>query len=49
MPMKERVAIVTGAGRGLGAAIGKVFAREGVRVLLCDIEGSLVEAAGARD
>lgn len=43
MSMQERVAIVTGAGRGLGAAIGKVFAREGVRVVLCDIERPLVE------
>src|SRR4051812_4034929 len=43
MPANERVAIITGAGRGLGAGIGQVFAREGMRVVLCDIERPLVE------
>ena len=32
-----KVAIVTGAGSGLGEAIGKALAREGVRVVLSDI------------
>lgn len=43
MTANERVAIVTGAGRGLGEAIGKSFAHAGRRVVLCDIERELVQ------
>lgn len=47
----QRVAIVTGAGRGLGAAVGQELSRQGARVVLCDIDLALVEqvAAGIRD
>lgn len=34
MSIKERVAIVTGAGRGVGRATARLFAREGARVVL---------------
>jgi NAD(P)-dependent dehydrogenase (short-subunit alcohol dehydrogenase family) len=34
MSIKERVAIVTGAGRGIGRATARLFAREGARVVL---------------
>ncbi|WP_373490954.1 SDR family oxidoreductase [Parasphingorhabdus sp.] len=43
-----KIAIVTGAGSGLGKAIGERFAAEGARVLLTDIDlGSAKRAADA--
>jgi NAD(P)-dependent dehydrogenase (short-subunit alcohol dehydrogenase family) len=36
-----KVAIVTGAGRGIGRAIALLLAQEGARVLVCDIGASL--------
>ncbi len=36
--LDEKVAIVTGAGRGIGRAIARRFAREGVAVLVSDID-----------
>ncbi len=53
--LKGRIAIITGASRGIGAAIAKRFAAEGARVALVartlepqeDIAGSLTEVAEA--
>src|SRR5262249_43721480 len=36
-----KVAVVTGAGRGIGRAIALGLAREGARVVVCDIGASL--------
>ena len=36
--LTDRVAIVTGAGRGIGAAVGRTLAGAGAKVALCDIE-----------
>lgn len=48
MQRQDRVAIVTGAGRGLGEATAWELSRQGASVVLCDIEAALVEqAAGA--
>jgi NAD(P)-dependent dehydrogenase (short-subunit alcohol dehydrogenase family) len=41
-----KVAIVTGAGRGIGRGIALLLAREGARVVACDIGASL-EGAGS--
>lgn len=40
-----KVAVITGAGRGIGLAIARRFASEGARVVLADINGDNVEAA----
>jgi len=37
MRLQDKVAIVTGASAGMGAATARLFAREGARVLVADI------------
>jgi 3-oxoacyl-[acyl-carrier protein] reductase len=48
MPETERVAIVTGAARGIGAAIARELAQAGARVVVADLDLSAAEAT-ARD
>jgi NAD(P)-dependent dehydrogenase (short-subunit alcohol dehydrogenase family) len=43
--LADKVAIVTGAGGGIGAAISRVFAREGARLVLTDIDGAAARRA----
>ena len=45
--MKNAVAIITGAGRGIGRATADLFAREGARVVLCARTGRELRAACA--
>ena len=43
MRLKDRIAIVTGGGSGLGAGIAKRFAKEGASLVLADINGDNAE------
>src|SRR5689334_15298060 len=45
--LADRVAIVTGAGRGIGLEIARAFAREGVAVVVTDIRQDLLDSVGA--
>ena len=48
MRLKDRVAVITGAGRGIGRAAAELFAREGAKLVLAEINedlGTKVEQA----
>lgn len=48
MRLKDRAAIITGAGAGIGAATAELFAREGARVLVVDRDGERARRTAAR-
>ena len=43
MRLQGKVALVTGAGRGLGGAIALALAREGARLVVCDIDTAALD------
>ena len=54
MRLKDKISIITGAGRGIGQATALKFAREGAKVVVCDLTAEsiadtvrLCEQAGA--
>ena len=46
--LKDRAVLITGGARGIGFAAANMFAREGARVALVDINGAAAEAAAQR-
>ncbi|TDU31920.1 2,3-dihydroxy-2,3-dihydro-p-cumate dehydrogenase [Panacagrimonas perspica] len=46
--LKDRVAVVTGAGRGIGYAIAERFAAEGAKLVLADLDPKTLEEAATR-
>ena len=38
--LQGQVAIITGAAQGMGATSARVLAREGARVVVCDLDGA---------
>jgi 3(or 17)beta-hydroxysteroid dehydrogenase len=44
--LQGKVAIVTGAGSGIGAAIARIFAQEGAKIILADIRADTMRRVG---
>lgn len=45
--LQDKVAVITGAGSGMGKAMAEIFAREGAKLVLADISGKQDEVAAA--
>ncbi len=44
MRLKDKVALITGAGRGIGSAIAERFAKEGAKLVLCDLDADNIQS-----
>jgi len=44
MRLQNKIALITGAGSGIGQASARIFAREGARVVCVDLKGDAAEA-----
>ena len=42
MRLKDKVSIITGAGRGIGAATAIKFSQEGAKVVVCDLTAEAI-------
>ncbi|WP_108261955.1 SDR family NAD(P)-dependent oxidoreductase [Mangrovicoccus ximenensis] len=47
MKLEDRLAVVTGAGQGVGACIARGLAKEGARVIVADMRAETAEATAA--
>ena len=47
MEMQGKVGLVTGAASGIGFAMAKRFAAEGMRVVMCDVEPDTLDPGGS--
>jgi cyclopentanol dehydrogenase len=47
MRLKSKIALITGAAQGLGAAMAKRFAQEGATIFVCDLNADAGEATAA--
>src|ERR1700721_4306993 len=48
MRLKDKAALVTGAGQGFGYGLAEAFVREGAGVACLDVKGEVAEAAAKR-
>ncbi|MGZ4400237.1 MAG: SDR family NAD(P)-dependent oxidoreductase, partial [Gaiellaceae bacterium] len=48
LDLVDRVCVITGGGRGIGAAIAETFASQGAEIALLELDPALGEAAAAR-
>ncbi|MGZ5080249.1 MAG: SDR family NAD(P)-dependent oxidoreductase [Usitatibacter sp.] len=48
MRLEDKVALITGAGQGIGLACAQAFAREGARVVLADVNEAAARQAAAQ-
>ncbi|HEY0664167.1 MAG TPA: SDR family NAD(P)-dependent oxidoreductase, partial [Thiobacillaceae bacterium] len=46
--LQDRVVLITGGARGIGYAAAQMFAAEGARLALVDIDAAAAEASAAR-
>lgn len=46
--LEGKCAVVTGAGRGLGASVAELFAQEGARVVVSDVDGASADGTARR-
>ena len=47
MQLKDKVAVVTGGASGFGKAIARLYAQEGARVVVADLNGPGADAVAA--